>query len=93
MKTTRFDIQLFLLALKVLSNDAFQVATPIFSKWNHVPQQTKQKSSIILNESPYAYASVDMNMYNLELENIIENWVANLSPGSIEIEEGVYLGR
>lgn len=52
----------------------------------------KNNNNIILQNSPYASADVDMNVYNLPIDTSIEQWAANLSPGSIELEAGVFLG-
>ena len=37
-------------------------------------------------------AAVDMNAYNLPLDSAVEEWTAELTPGSALMEEGVYLG-
>jgi len=37
-------------------------------------------------------AAVNMNAYNVPLDRSIEEWVANLTPASSFMEEGVYLG-
>lgn len=65
----------------------------INSNINHRPTSTFLKSS---QDQDLFYAAagkaqVDMNVYNLPLEKVVEEWAALLTPKSTMQEEGVYL--
>ena len=56
------------------------------------PLKALLSSEQTLSATDYLDAQVDMNQYNLPLDQIAEEWTANLVPESTMREEGVYLG-
>jgi ferredoxin len=79
--------------ISILSTNAFLQPTTT-TILNQIPQQ---HITTKLWESPVRFAGtgarqVDMNQYNLDIETITKQWVANIIPKTVDDDGGIFLG-